>query len=411
MDTTISVRNSFQEAILGLSYSDDLVADIFSRGCVDSYRECDRQSLGYAFTQIFEPDVLAEVCLLQGLSYESVATVRHQPTPEIRGLASWIGNAGGLCTIELINLASALVSISRFDVAQRVMKLAADRSSTSRERFEIAWLQFLVSNRCNDGRRSSESFHVMQVEAEAGTIPDARVLDMCTQAVVWYLKRKEVSRDLFAWAVKRGNSVTRNANALDPATVSAWYRGIAMLPAARRDSSMTRRCMEIAHNAAETSLQHSSHAASANALKTYHESTLKEHLYVTRDADRAEAAGQALIELDPMWSPSYGELAEVYEAFGRMNLAAEMYERAANLGPPYVRHHLFRAGKCRATINEYDRAADHYSVLLGLAPLNHHVRKAGAAVAIRASQGPRSRFEAELAKATMLDSAPTAQGE
>ncbi|MBF6299073.1 hypothetical protein IU459_16205 [Nocardia amamiensis] len=407
MDTTISVRNSFGETLLGLSYSHDLVADIFSRACVDAYREYDGQRLGYAFTQIFEPDVLAEVCLLQGLSYELVATVRYQPTAEIRRLAGWMEDAGDLPVVELINLGSVLVSISRFDVAQRVIQLAADRSCTSRERFEIAWLKFLVSNRCDDGRRSTEFFQAMQIEVEAGSIPDARVLDVCTQAVVWYLKRKEVSRDLFVWAVKRGNSVARNGTALDPATVSAWYRGIAMLPAARRDSSMTRRCMEIAHDAAETSVQHSSYASSVNALKTYHESTLKEHLYVTRDLDRAEAAGQALVDLDPVWSPSYGELAEVYEAFGRTERAAEMYERATTLGPPYVRHHLYRAGKCRAAIGEYDLAADSYSLLLGLAPLNHHVREAGAAVAKRASKESRNRFETELARASTL----TAQGE
>jgi hypothetical protein len=53
-----------------------------------------------------------------------------------------------------------------------------------------------------------------------------------------------------------------------------------------------------------------------------------------------------LIDLDQVWAPSYGELADAHRHFGHVAEAAELYAQAASLGPPYVGHHLLRAASC-----------------------------------------------------------------
>ena len=298
-----------------------------------------------------------------------------------------------LAVVELVNLASALVSVSRFDIAAGLLDTASDQASTSRERFEIAWLEFVISNRRDDGKNSPAAFAAMRAEIDAGKVPRGRALDACTQAVVWYLKRREVPEEAFTWSVGIGQRLVMNPDQLDAGTMSSWFRGIAMLPAARGSASTTRQYMHRAQAAAEEKIAKSSGAFEKNMLKTYYESSLKEQMYVNRDFDAAEEAGRALIALDPLWPPSYGELAEAYEKFGQLGQAAELYELAAHAGPPYVGHHLMRASRCRAALGQHEAALDHYSALLELAPGNETICNAGHALVNQVSPASRTRFE------------------
>lgn len=401
MQDSSFARNSFAEAMLGLDPSGEHPVDLFSRSCADTFASFESGcGFPYPFTQVFEPDVLREVALLQGLSQSAVENLEYRPTPAARRLADLAAAAAGSDVVHLVGVASALVSISRFDLAARPVGEARERARTARERFEVAWLELLVSNRRDGGAGSPAAFDVMRTEAGRGGIPEGRVLDVCTQAVVWYLKRREVRKEQFRWAFRTGRELAGRPS-VDAGTASAWYRGVAMFPAARGDAAMTRRCMQRAHDSATEAMAASPHAYTANAVKTYYESTLKEHMHVSHDADAAIAAGLALVDLDPAWAPSHGELADAYAWFGLQEQAAAGFERAAQVGPPYVGHHLVRAARCRAAIGDWDAATDHYLTLLGLAPDSGAVRAEGGEAARRASTQRSAAFAEALAGRTI----------
>ncbi|MFK0017401.1 tetratricopeptide repeat protein [Streptomyces sp. NPDC091027] len=386
-------RNSFAETLLGLDQSGAHPVDLFSRGCTEAFASFEPgNSFGYPFTQVFEPDVLREVALLHALPESEVVSLEYRPTPAARRLADLAGAAAGSSVIHLVGLAAALISVCRFSVAAPLIKEARQQARTGRERFEVAWLDFLVANRCYGGSGSYAAFAAMRAEADLGVIPDSRVVDMCTQAVVWQLKRREVGKAHFSWAVRTGRQLA-GRRSVTADTASAWYRGVAMLPAAQGNPALTRRYMEMAHRTAVESAATSPGALTGNALKTYYESSVKEHMHLTRDADAALAAGHALVDLDPAWAPSHGELAAAYAWFGHQEQAAAGFERAARTGPPYVGHHVVSAARCRAALGDWDSATDCYLMLLSLAPGSKVALAEGRLAAQRATKDRAAAFD------------------
>jgi len=233
---------------------------------------------------------------------------------------------------------------------------------------------------------------MMREAIREGSIPPGRILDVCAQGVVWFTKRKEISEDAFRWCVSTGSHLSQTRSGLNAGALSSWYRGIAMLPAAQGDAAGTRRYMRLAEDAAHETYSARPTAFDLNTVKTYHESTIKEHMYVTGDLELAEAAAEALIALDPVWSPSYGELAEAYRKFGKVEKAANLYEQASSLGPPYVGYHLLQAARCRAQHNDDEVALSHYIRLAEIAPGFRPVIDEGSEVATRASASRRQLF-------------------
>ncbi len=386
-------RNAFQHTLAVFSGAPNPAeADLFSRAAVEIYEAKTWDEWGYRFTQVFEPGVLQEVAILEGVSYDDLRRLKHRPSPALSWLGERADSPTELSFVEKINVASALVSISRYDAAARIVDIAVGAAVSPRDQFELGWIEFLISNRRDDGSQSFQAFHRMRVAIEDGAIPPSRVLDMCAQGVVWHVKRREVSDADYEWCLTTGAAIAAERGAADLGAISSWYRGVAMVPAACGDAAQTRDYMR---RAQETALQPSALRPSVfdlNALKTYYESTIKEHMYVTKDLERALAAGKDLIALDPKWSPSYGELADCYRAFGRIEEAAEFYEIAARMGPPYVGHHLLQAGRCRAQAQAPDQALAHYETLIAMAPDCAPVRTEGAHVAGRASEASRRRY-------------------
>jgi tetratricopeptide (TPR) repeat protein len=135
-----------------------------------------------------------------------------------------------------------------------------------------------------------------------------------------------------------------------------------------------------------------------NFLKTYYESAIKEHMYLTGDYDRAQEAGDALIALDPVWPPSYAEVAEVHRKFGDTERAAGLFEKAAALGPPYVGHHMAAAARCHEALGNDERAIGHYLALAEIAPLSESIAAAGLRLAEKLSHPARARFEPAVAR-------------
>lgn len=380
-----SASNNFCQVLLALRLDPRVEheADLFSRGCVESFRGQAFESYSYTFTQIFEKGVLDEVIALSRLADDDVHAIRHGEGAGIERLRSLVANAHLLSNVALSNTIAALVSISRFGLASILLNVLREREHCARSAFELGWIEFLIANRYTEGRDSMASFDRMRLAAATGEIPDGRVLDLCTQGVVWYLKRREVDEGTFNWCLATGSSLARQANRIDPTAVSSWFRGLAMLPASRRDSGMTRRCMDRARSNASVSITNDRSPKTLNAIKTYYESSIKEYLYVTPDRDLALEAATNLIDLDPYWAPSHGEKGEVFARFGEHDMAASCYEEAAALGPPYFAHHLLLAARSCAKAGDVDRASEHYTSLIGMAPSNVRLRDEAAALAIR----------------------------
>ncbi|MFD8811694.1 hypothetical protein ACFV23_09465 [Streptomyces sp. NPDC059627] len=398
-------RNAFQETMLGLTFSPLQDSDLFSRACVEQYQSADLSRHGYRFAQVFEPNVLREVALLDGIAYDRLAELRHRPSDATARLGELADGVGDLSVVESVNVAAALISVSRFGPAARVLDQTEPRATTPVDAFEVAMLRFVVANRHGDGPATSRAFLAMRRAIESGSLPADRTLDACAQAVVWYLKRRDLPTADFLWYVATGRELARYPGDLGAGSLSAWYRALAMVPAARGKARLTRRYMEFTREAAAHSLAGRPRAYEAHFLKTYHESSLKEHMYVTRDADRAERSGLDLIALDPAWSPSYGELADAHAHFDRLAEAAALYEKAVTIGPPYYGHHLLRAARARERLGDDVRALAHYRRLTGLVPRDETVLRHGLAVARRSGDPAAADFR------SLLDQLRTPAGE
>lgn len=389
------IANSFQETLLGLEFTqgDDRRPDLFSQACVEQYRAADFHRHGYLFAQVFEPNVLVEVAMLAGVAYEEVADLTHRPTPTMARLAELAAGAVDLSAIELINVAAALISVSRFDAATRLLDLAMERSGRTLETFEAWMLRFVVANRCDDGDGTRQAFEHMRAAIETGAIPPDRVVDASAQAVVWYMKRKALNEADYQWYLATGQALVDTGAGVDPGSISAWYRAVAMVPAAQGDADRTRQYMLRAREAAAETIALRPRAYERHFEKTYLESSLKEHMYVTRDFDRAEEAGLALIALDPVWSPSYAELGDAYLFFGKPKQAAARYRQAVEQGPPYYGYHLQQAAGAASKAGLKEQALDHYLALSDLVPDNPSVLTAGLDLARSVSHPARTHFE------------------
>lgn len=374
-------RNTFQQTMLGLEYytAPGTSADLFAQATVQQWQESDPDRYGYLFAQVFESDVLRELSLLEGHSFVAVDTMRLTPTDSMRRLREALDDSERLPPVHALNTAAALLSVSRFGAVVPLLRSLEARATEPRGAFEVAMLKFVLSNRAEDGAGSPAAFATMRTAIASGKVPPDRALDACTQAVVWHLKRKEVTRTQFDWYLAAGGRLVESLCGLDSAAVSSWYRALAMVPAASGDATTTREYMSRARDAAEQTLGMRPRPYELHLLKTYHESSMKEHMFVTKDPEKAMAAGQALLALDPSWSPSYGEVAEAHRFFGDPRSAAEQYERAAEVGPPYVAHHLVSAASCWQAIGDDERAAAAYMRLAHLVPARtsqqHEVRE------------------------------------
>lgn len=362
--------NSFAQVMVGLDYGDTAAPDLFSQACVEEYHRSKPEEFGYLFAQVFEPTVLDEVALLSKLDIEDVAALRHQPTCTIRSVADRLSEVPALSTVALVNLAAALISISRFGLAQGVLAEADARGLTAREQFEIGMLEFVISNRCDDGRSTSAAFSRMQAAVEFSELPPDRVIDACAQAVVWYLKRKDIARATFEYFLAVGQRLVAVPGLVGSAALSSWYRGVAMLPAEHKQKAETRRYMELAREEAERTIAERPRPYERHLIKTYYESSLKEHMYLSRDEERAERVAHELIAIDPAWSPSHGELAEALAYFGRPVEAAQSWVLAAELGPPYVGHHRLMAARTFEKLNQPMEALRQYLALIEVSPTN-----------------------------------------
>ena len=389
--------NAFHETMVHLSYG-TAEADLFSEACVEQYDDRPVDGYGYLFAQVFEPEVLNEIAALEGCSCGALEALDVGSGSRIDALR---GDIGGVARtpVQGVNIAAALISISRFKLAETVLGGITRRACDPRDLFEIAMLDFVIGNRRGETDVMRMAFHRMRGAIEAGNIPASRVIDAAAQSVVWHMKSGLIDKTTFDWFSATGKALVDDDSTIDPGARSSWYRAIAMIPAARGDKAATRELMIRARRAGEETLTLRLRAYEKHFLKTYHESALKEHLYLTGDRDAALAEAAALVALDPYWAPSYGEQAEVHRKFDDWSAAAACFEHAGGLGPPYVGHHLFSAAQAWEQADAPEMALGIYFDLLSLDEQNVSVAVAGLRLADKLGHVSQRRFGALVAAA------------
>lgn len=383
--------NSFHQTMLHLTY-ESVDADLFSRTCVEQYDGRPTDAYGYLFAQVFEASVLNEIATLEGCSLSALERLEIGSGARIDCLRIDTCASSSKTPVQAVNIAAALISISRFKLAERVLSSIDRDRCNDRDMFEIAMLEFVINNRLANTDGMREAFRRMRRVIETAMLPPDRVIDAATQAVVWYIKSAVIDKATFEWFFSLGRSLV--SDGVEAGSESSWYRAVAMIPASRGDKTGTRKLMLCARHAAEKTLNARSRVYELHFLKTYHESALKEHMYVTGDKDAALAEADSLIALDPLWSASYGEKAEVYQRFGDPEAAAICFERAGRCGPPYVGHHFFCAAQAWERVGAAVKALPIYEDLLGLDVTNPSVVVAGLRLARKLCDRSCGRFEA-----------------
>lgn len=364
IDVLLPQKNAFHATMLNLEADPKLPLDSFSAACLEVFAHRDPDALDYRLAQVFEQAVLDEVAYLEGLDPRGVASLTHATSVTMRALRSEIEADEPRTCVRSMNLATVLISVSRFALAEQLLDDAQRSVSSDAEWFELSLLRFIVGNRIAAGAGSAQQFSAMRAAARSGEVPPVRLLDACTQAVVWYLKRRELCEDDLTWFVRTGLAIVQDHRFSLPAgAISAWYRGIAMLPARSGDAEKTRHLMERARRGADEALSTGTRAYDVHLRKTYFESTMKEFMYVRPDPEMVEQTGHDLIALDPYWGPSWGELAEGYAHFGRRVEAAEAFDAAVRLGAPWVRYALRSAGDLYRELGDHERALSRYYAL------------------------------------------------
>lgn len=346
---------------------------------------------GYLFAQVFEPYVLTEIAELEGTTPELLEALEVGSTPEIDMLRQRIAERQSLSPVEAVNTAAALISISRFALAELLLNAAEQARTDHRDKFEIAMLWFVIHNRRAEYDLMAADLLEMRRLIETGPLHGERKLDAASQAIVWHLKAKVLSATDFEWFLDLGRQIAETG-LVDDGALSSWYRAVAMVPAAKGDKDATRKIMLAARKTADNAMKSRLNAYETHFLKTYHESSIKEHMYVSRDYAAAVAEGEALVRLDPAWSVSYGEVGEVHRHFGAPDAAAEYFQAAARQGPPYLSHHLFCAAQCHEAAGNLEEAMRIYHQLLVHSPENPSVIVAGTRLARRTSDPRQSEF-------------------
>lgn len=365
-------QNAFSDVMLSFETSNkrtetkSIFTDAFSKAC----GEINDASPAFPMGQVFEAGVLREICHLTGSDYSSCVTLAVARTATSEMVSATIIGPNILRTVNRrLQIAGLLITVSRFELAKMVLRETAHLDLSPLQRYEREILQFTISNRYDGGAGSNDCFVALQSIIKVG-IPATKIVEAAALAVVWHLKTGEISVDLSDWFIRAAEQVILERTHLSAEASSSWYRAYAMVPAAKQDRAATRAAMESAKHFANEAIRERGPEYATNYLKTYYESSIKEHLYVSRDLDQAIEAGKMLVDLDPMWSESWAELGEVYRKAGKHNDAEQCYQKAVTLGAPYFLMHSYQHSCSLLSLGLVDDALRAMARLVEVDPSN-----------------------------------------
>jgi tetratricopeptide (TPR) repeat protein len=247
--------------------------------------------------------------------------------------------------------------------------------------------RFAIHNRLEITASHQDDFTALKALMQAHRLSPARVLDVCSQAIVWKLKGNAIDDELNQWFIGTGEMAARQIASsdapVDLVSLSSFYRGLAMVPAARGDAATTRQYMLLAEDYANAVIrgEKGSSIPAREARKTVYESKLKEMLYVARDVDSARRVAEELIAYDPHWSISYHEAAEVEVTDRQWQRALQHFQQAYTIGFPRLTYSQYMIGACHQQLGNFDQALEAFKGTLLLDATNISAGVAGYGVA------------------------------
>ncbi|RON79779.1 lipopolysaccharide assembly protein LapB [Pseudomonas fluorescens] len=360
-------ENSFYKMMTGVALPDalDKSESILNRACSWSYTTANFDESGYRYVQIFEPGVLSEVkAIKQSMKQDSnTAALERSGVGHIATLDWLKENLQHASSIQRLNLATAYASFCRVSEAANVIETLQDmpRTSDGDLQFEYLMLKFVVSNRLQDRASVRIVMQQLLAMANSGKMTPVQIIEVSSQTTVWFHKTGEIEKDVYEWFFKKSNDIVRNPKSQIPDGIkSSWYRAVAMIPAEKGNLDATRELMGRAKDYARKANAEITNPYLLNELKTYYESSVKEHLYVSKDFEKAEAAGLALLKLDPAWSPNWAEVAQVYMELKHYDMARQLLNKAIQLGPPYVLYFHYLLAECECQSGDIDGGLQRY---------------------------------------------------
>lgn len=289
------MKKYFSDCLLQLEYADEHTPFLV-KFIVDRFTKINFDDISSTCLQLFEPGVLNEIALvnkrnlmrLENFDYD----LEQTKSENLKNLQWMLKNRQYLTSQQKINLAYSLDSLVRYKLARSL--LAEVDYNKLRDDWKLYYLfcDFCIANRYENNENVEEIFQKAYDLMLASKASDLMIILFASQYIVWSLKTAAI----FMLKQKMLNIGQDVANKLEIdirstginlnfILLSSWYRALAMLPASERDLVKTREYMEKALKFSESIAPTNvfEEYNKKNLIKTYHESSLKEYLYLGCD--------------------------------------------------------------------------------------------------------------------------------
>jgi hypothetical protein len=395
--------NAFQRSILYYDDAGDHVSN-WTRGVSRALAFHNFDEVPYQTSQLLEPSILSEVARDAALTRDEIERFEYDITGPAAAVKWLLEGLSDATQVQRLNLAACLASTARYAMARAVLRQIDPVRLFPEQQFVYFINKFVIDNRIGDISDHSTEFQGLKAIIENAQIPERRVLDAASQAIVWYVKTGSVGHALYSWFVERGWQAVQTlkdaAGFRELIALSCFYRAHAMIPAAAQDITGTRENMRMARAYASAAQPKSplEECCALDARKTVLESSLKEMLYLAEDLDAAEYMGEELIRLDPNWSISYHELAEVQRKREKWADALDAYGKAREIGLPRATFSQYMIGVCRNAVGDHEGALSAFEQTLELDPTNISAGVNGYRLARAMSDASQPSFAAYIAR-------------
>lgn len=359
----------------------------WSRSVCAGLTEQNFDEVPYRVPQLLEPSALLEVAQKYGIGADELEYLSYAPRGPVSKLKWLVDMLDWAPPVQRLSIAQCLAATCRYRYAHEVLEKVPYARLFPDQRVTYHLTRFAIQNRLEITTSHQEDFKALQALIQSSEVPPARVLDICSQAIVWKLKGNAIGDELNLWFIGAGEAAAKpiatSSEPMDLVSLSSFYRGLAMVPAAQGDVSKTRQYMQLAEHYADAVIASpkGSSIPAREARKTVYESTLKEMLYVAGDVEQARQVAEALIEYDPYWTISYHEAAEVEMQDGEWQRAAERFEQACEIGFPRQTYSQYMIGACNQKLGKFDEALHAFKNTLVLDATNLSAGIAGYTVA------------------------------
>lgn len=375
--------DNFLNALLQIEQCPHNNSSIVSQSLVNKFRLHNFDEIGYNIPQLFEPGILTEIGLLTSISEGDLLNFNYHGDDNLQKLKWLISNQNFLSPFTKINLSYCLISFCRYRQASQLLMMVDYNCLPRDYKFYYLMADFYISNRFENGKRSDDIFRLKKNLIESTKIDPLLILQSCTQAIVWHLKTKEISLEIFTYFMNLGENIVNQGidadNCYTKSLISGWYRALAMFPAFNKDLETTRKYMDLSKVSAEeiTPKNDLEELAKRHMLKTYFESEAKEYLYFHKDPKQAEQSALNMINQDPYWSLSWAELGEIYCHEKNYEKALDAYTKSYEFGFPRKIRSYFYMGNCKALMGNVEEALSIFEEILSVDQQNISAALAG----------------------------------